>query len=125
MEHAACVLEDDQPQLRQPRPDGDDLVELLLVLRDHHAGFRVFEHVEEFLRGRVSEVKATLAQRAVQKGEITLLISREKAATGLVTPVKEAVRRLISGGVDRMDAIKRVAKERGLAKREVYDELER
>ena len=35
------------------------------------------------------------------------------------------IRRLISNGVDRMDAIKQVAKERGLAKREVYDELER
>ena len=80
---------------------------------------------EEFLRGRVSEVKATLSQRAVQKAVITLLISREKAATGLVVPVKEAVRRLISSGVDRMNAIKQVAKERGLAKREVYDELER
>ena len=61
----------------------------------------------------------------MQKGEITLLVSREKAATGLVVPIKEAVRRLISNGVDRMDAIKQVAKERGLAKREVYDELER
>jgi 16S rRNA (cytidine1402-2'-O)-methyltransferase len=80
---------------------------------------------EEFVRGRVSEVIATLSQRAAQKGEMTLLISREKAAVGEELPLAEAVRRLVSGGMDRMEAIKKIAKERGIAKREVYAALER
>ncbi len=80
---------------------------------------------EEFLRGRVSEVLTTLSHRAVQKGEMTLLISREKAAAAEELPLAEAVRRLVSGGMDRMEAIKKVAKDRGLAKREVYASLER
>lgn len=80
---------------------------------------------EEYLRGRVSTVRTTLEQRATQKGEMTLLISREKAAVGVELPLAEAVAVLMAGGMARMDAIKRVAKDRGLAKREVYDALER
>ncbi len=80
---------------------------------------------EEFLRGRVSEVIEILSQRGVQKGEMTLLISREKAAPATEVPLAESVRHLVAGGMDRMEAIKKVAKDRGLAKREVYAALER
>jgi DNA-binding phage protein len=37
--------------------------------------------------------------------------------------LEEAVERLINGGTARMDAIKQVARKRGLSKREVYDQL--
>jgi 16S rRNA (cytidine1402-2'-O)-methyltransferase len=52
---------------------------------------------EEFLRGRVSEVVTALSQRATQKGEMTLLISREKAAAVVQAPAAEAVRELVAG----------------------------
>ncbi len=76
---------------------------------------------EEFIRGTVSEVRAQLAGRAAIKGEITLLIGKaEGSATADDTPVEEAVGALEKAGVPRMDAIKQVAKARGLSKRDVY-----
>jgi 16S rRNA C1402 (ribose-2'-O) methylase RsmI len=57
------------------------------------------------------------------RGEITLLIGKATAPLPDDTPIEEAVERLISGGTARMDAIKQVARKRGLSKREVYDQL--
>jgi 16S rRNA (cytidine1402-2'-O)-methyltransferase len=76
---------------------------------------------EEFLRGTASEIRAQLAARPSVKGEITLLIGKgEPRATNADLSVEEAVRAAEAEGLARMDAIKRVAKERGLAKRDVY-----
>lgn len=74
---------------------------------------------EEFLRGSAEEIRAELAGRGSVRGEITLLIGKGAGAVDL-RPVEEAVRELEGQGVSRMEAIKRVAKERGMAKREVY-----
>ncbi len=77
---------------------------------------------EEFLRGTASEVRAQLAGRDAIKGEMVLLIG--KGAPPVATePVEEAVRKLEQQGVPRMDAIKQVARERGLSKRDVYREV--
>ena len=77
---------------------------------------------EEFLRGTAEEVRAQLAARPSVKGEITLLIG--KGATLIPdSPVEDAVRELEQKGVPRMDAIKQVARERGLSKRDVYKRL--
>jgi 16S rRNA (cytidine1402-2'-O)-methyltransferase len=78
---------------------------------------------EEFLRGTAAEIRAQLAARDTVKGEITLLIGKAMAPPPDDTPIPEAVEALISGGVPRMDAIKQVARRRGLSKREVYDQL--
>ena len=78
---------------------------------------------EEFLRGTAAEIHAQLAERDSVKGEITLLIGKAMAPPPDDTPIPEAVEALISGGVPRMDAIKQVARRRGLSKREVYDQL--
>ena len=76
---------------------------------------------EEFLRGTAAEVRAQLADRAVIRGEITILVGKQEgAATPDETPVEDAVRALVEQGLSRMDAIKRVAKERGIPKRECY-----
>ena len=77
---------------------------------------------EEFLRGSADEVRAQLAARPSVKGEITLLIGKG-APVIAATPVDEAVRELEQKGVSRMDAIKQVARERGLSKREVYKQI--
>ena len=79
---------------------------------------------EEFLRGTAAEVRAQLAAKSSIKGEITLLIGRAPegiplAAVGEI-PIEDAVRALEAEGVPRMEAIKRVAKARGLSKREAY-----
>ena len=78
---------------------------------------------EEFLRGTASEVRAQLAARESVKGEITLLIGKATAPSVDETPLPEALAKRVAAGQDRMDAIKALAKERGLSKREVYKQL--
>ncbi len=77
---------------------------------------------EEFLRGTAAEVRASLAGRPAVKGEITLLIGKGRTVVD-DTPVVEAVAALEAQGIPRMDAIKHVARERGLSKRDVYKEI--
>ncbi len=78
---------------------------------------------EEFLRGAAAEIRNQLAAREAVKGEITLLIGKATAPPHDDTPVDEAVANLERAGLPRMDAIKQVARRRGLSKREVYDQL--
>ena len=80
---------------------------------------------EEFLRGPVSEVRATLESRSAAKGEITLLIGKAAAPPADLTSIEEAVEASERAGMSRMDAIKEVARKRGLSKREVYKEMQR
>jgi len=80
---------------------------------------------EEFLRGTAAEIRATLAARESVKGEITLLIGKAAEPAPDDTPVPDAVEALVRDGTPRMDAIKQVAKRRGLSKREVYAQLVR
>jgi 16S rRNA (cytidine1402-2'-O)-methyltransferase len=78
---------------------------------------------EEFLRGPAAEVRAQLAARDALKGEFTLLIAKAMAPPPDDTPLDQAVAALVRDGTPRMDAIKQVARRRGLSKREVYDRL--
>jgi 16S rRNA (cytidine1402-2'-O)-methyltransferase len=75
---------------------------------------------EEFLRGTAAEIRATLAARDAIKGEFTILVGKADEAPQDDTPLEEAIERLIHAGAERMEAIKAVAKSRGLSKREVY-----
>src|SRR5882724_2469216 len=75
---------------------------------------------EEFLRGTPAEIRAALESRPSVKGEITLLIGKPVDAPPDTTSVDEAVDAYIHAGMSRMDAIKEVARTRGLSKREVY-----
>lgn len=76
---------------------------------------------EEFLRGSAAEIREQLAKRASIKGEITLIIGRtEKGASAVSDPLTEVLRLETEQGLDRMQAVKTVAKQLGLPKREVY-----
>ncbi len=76
---------------------------------------------EEFLRGTAAEIRATLDARPSVKGEITILIAKQEGApVHEEISIEDAVRALEGQGIARMDAIKQVAKERGLGKRDVY-----
>jgi 16S rRNA (cytidine1402-2'-O)-methyltransferase len=75
---------------------------------------------EEFLRGSAVEILAQLAARDSVKGEITLLIGKAAERPVDDTPLTEAVDKLVRGGMPKMDAIKQVARERGMSKRDVY-----
>lgn len=83
---------------------------------------------EEFLRGSVGEVKAELASRDRIRGEITLLIEtstlpQEGSPSGSIAERIAALQQ--AENLDEKDALKRVARERGLSKSEVYRELQR
>jgi 16S rRNA (cytidine1402-2'-O)-methyltransferase len=75
---------------------------------------------EELLRGTAGQVRAVLGARAAVKGEITLLIGKATEPPADATTVEEAVEAHVRGGMSRMDAVKKVARERGIAKRDVY-----
>jgi 16S rRNA (cytidine1402-2'-O)-methyltransferase len=78
---------------------------------------------EEFLRGTAAELREALRKRPTVKGEITLLVGKSETAEVDDTPLAEAVERLVESGVSRMEALKTVARGRGLSKREVYKQL--
>jgi 16S rRNA (cytidine1402-2'-O)-methyltransferase len=78
---------------------------------------------EEFLRGTPREVRETLSGRDAIKGEITLLVGKATAPEPDDSPVGEAVDALVDSGFSRMDAMKEIARRRGLSKREVYDRV--
>jgi 16S rRNA (cytidine1402-2'-O)-methyltransferase len=78
---------------------------------------------EEFIRGTVHEAIAWLRARPAVKGELTVLIAKADEPAASAEPVRQAVARLEREGVGRMEAMKRVARERGISKRDVYREL--
>jgi 16S rRNA (cytidine1402-2'-O)-methyltransferase len=111
---------------------------ILDTLADVEAVFGASQHVvvareltklhEEFLRGGAGEVRAQLAARASVRGEIVLMLapspaggSSEKRASLAV----EVAALMKSDGIGEMDALKRVARERGIGKSEAYRELQR
>ncbi len=78
---------------------------------------------EEFLVGEVSRLLEDLAKRTSMRGEFTLMIAKGDAPVADVLPIEAAFDKLLEAGVPRMEAIKTVARERGLSKREVYQKL--
>lgn len=84
---------------------------------------------EEFLRGTVAEVRSSMEERDRVRGEITLLIeapAKSATHTEKVGSVAERVARMqAEEGVDEKEALKRLARETGQSKSELYRELQR
>lgn len=82
---------------------------------------------EEFLRGTVAEIRAQLASRASVRGEIVLLFSPTPKQTAATTQsvAAEVAALMQSESLSEKDALKRVARERGIGKSEAYRELQR
>jgi 16S rRNA (cytidine1402-2'-O)-methyltransferase len=83
---------------------------------------------EEFRRGKLSQIAASLEERPA-RGEITLLIgpaetseagSHADSAQSLAARVEELMHQ---AKLDRKDALKLAAKERGLTRRAAYNEM--
>jgi 16S rRNA (cytidine1402-2'-O)-methyltransferase len=110
-----------------------DVVEVLGEDRHVVIAREVTKLHEEFLRGRAGEVVETLKARDGVKGEITLLIGKaeeEDARVRTDAVVRPSVRQRVEQimteeKLDEKAALKRVAKERGISKSEVYRELQR
>ena len=82
---------------------------------------------EEFLRGSVAEVLTTLTARAQVRGEIVLLFALSEAEqTTQKSSILAAVEAWVKlDGIAEKDALKRVARERGISKSDAYRELQR
>lgn len=75
---------------------------------------------EEVLRGTPAEIRAVLEARDSIRGEFVVLIAKAAEPAHDDTPPEEAVEALVRAGVNRMDAMKTIARQRGLSKRDVY-----
>ncbi len=90
---------------------------------------------EEFLRGTVADVRRELASRDRIRGEITLLIEvpaqtsssagTSGSANAHETIATRVARMTTETGIDEKEALKRLARELGRSKSEVYRELQR
>ena len=82
---------------------------------------------EEFLRGPVAELRSQLAARASVRGEIVLMLapSPGEASAAKKSLAAEVTALMKSEGISEKDALKRVARERGIGKSEAYRELQR
>jgi 16S rRNA (cytidine1402-2'-O)-methyltransferase len=75
---------------------------------------------EEILRGTPAEIRAVLESRDAIRGEFVVLIAKASAPLHDDRPPHETVEALVRAGVNRMDAMKTVARQRGLSKRDIY-----
>lgn len=81
---------------------------------------------EEFLRGTAGQLRQELGRRSAVRGEITLLIGREQdsgAGGANDCDVEAEIARLEQQGLTRMEAMKRVARQLGIGKRDIYRRL--
>jgi 16S rRNA (cytidine1402-2'-O)-methyltransferase len=113
-----------------------DVVDVLGAGRPVVMAREVTKIHEEFLRGAAGEVLENLKARAAVKGEITLLIGkaelRSAGQPGAAVPtcqrvsVRQRVQQLMAEEkIDEKAALKKVAKERGVSKSDVYREWQR
>ena len=86
---------------------------------------------EEFLRGTVSGVRRELAGRDRVRGEITLLVQapgeqRQRTLSETNKKIAERVAQMqAESGIDEKEALKRLARQLGQSKSELYRELQR
>jgi 16S rRNA (cytidine1402-2'-O)-methyltransferase len=83
---------------------------------------------EEFLRGTVAEARRKLEGRDRVRGEFVVLVAPPEA--GVVKTASQKVGERIAqmqaaDGIDEKEALKRLAREMGLSKSDVYRELQR
>lgn len=95
-------------------------IEAVLGSRDVVAARELTKLYEEVLRGTASKIAAELSARESIRGEFVILIGKSLAPPADEVPIEDMIQALIAAGVDRMEAMKTVARERGLSKRDVY-----
>lgn len=81
---------------------------------------------EEWLRGTAMEIRARLAERDSIRGEFTLVLARPEATTAALPQqdLAAAIAAAREQGLTPMDALKQVAKQFGVSKRDAYQLLE-
>ncbi len=87
---------------------------------------------EEFVRGTLAEIRKELAARERIRGEITLLVEAPRRVSASCGGAREAEtiadrvgRMQFDAGIDEKEALKRLARELGRSKSDLYRELQR
>jgi 16S rRNA (cytidine1402-2'-O)-methyltransferase len=119
-EHATLIFYEAPHRLIEALTD----IQAVLGDRDVVIARELTKIHEEFLTGTASQLQKTLASREAIKGEVTLLVAKATKPPVDDRPIEEAVEAEMRSGLSRMDAIKAVARSRGLSKRDVYREFE-
>ncbi len=119
-EHATLIFYEAPHRITEALAD----VQAVMGDRDVVVAREITKMHEEFLHGTASEVRERLEGREIIKGEITLLVAKATRPAVDDRPIEEAVEAQMRSGMSRMDAMKAVARARGLSKRDVYREFE-
>lgn len=108
----------------------DTIEELYKAFGDRPAaaGREISKVYEEFVRGTLSSIQKHFTEKQ-PRGEFTLVVAGAAGTTVETehaepeTSPAEAVAELIASGMDKKQAIKKVALDRGLSKRDVYQSV--
>ncbi|HVJ04198.1 MAG TPA: 16S rRNA (cytidine(1402)-2'-O)-methyltransferase [Candidatus Saccharimonadales bacterium] len=108
----------------------EDIAEVLGPHRHVVVAREVTKIYEEFVRATAAEVLEDFKKRDEVRGEITLLIAKAEEQHGLPAVTQKNARTRVrelmkSGEIDEKEAMKRVAKEMGISKSDVYRELQK
>jgi 16S rRNA (cytidine1402-2'-O)-methyltransferase len=108
------------------------LAELIKVFGDRQAvaARELTKKFEEFVRGSLSSLESHFEQNQ-PRGEFTLIVAGcddcqeqpQAADAAAVIDVVQAVQSLIEQGINKKDAIRQVASQHGLPKRQVYQSV--
>ncbi|MGB7847058.1 MAG: 16S rRNA (cytidine(1402)-2'-O)-methyltransferase [Candidatus Acidiferrum sp.] len=113
-----------------PHRIGDTIADAVAILGDRPACLarEVTKVHEEFRRGKLTEIFRSLAEHPA-KGEITLVIGpAEKSSPGIHADTAQSLAARVNelmhqAKLDRKEALKLAAKERGIPKRDAYKQL--
>jgi 16S rRNA (cytidine1402-2'-O)-methyltransferase len=111
-----------------PHRLAETLADAAEILGSRHAvvAREVTKIHEEFLRGKLAELRDAARERA-PRGEITLMIGPaevgEVPVAASVTLKQRVTQLEAEAGLDRKAALKQAARERGLGKRDAYKQL--
>jgi 16S rRNA (cytidine1402-2'-O)-methyltransferase len=108
----------------------EEIVDVLGPARRVVVAREVTKLHEEFVRSTSAEVLESFKSRDEIRGEITLLIGRAEESAGVAAVAKKTarvrVRELMKAEeLDEKEAMKRVAKEMGISKSDVYREMQK
>lgn len=121
-ERSTLVFYESPHRIREALSDAED------VLGDREASLarELTKLHEQFLRGRLSEIRARLDVQS-PRGEMTLVIAGcgddNLYATQQISLTAQVDKLMNDQGLTRSDALKAVARSRGLSKREAYQKL--
>jgi 16S rRNA (cytidine1402-2'-O)-methyltransferase len=108
----------------------EDVAEVLGANRRVVVAREVTKIYEEFVRSTAAEAFDEFTKRGEIRGEITLLIGRAEEQHGVPAVTRKNARTRVrdlmkTEDIDEKEAMKRVAKEMGISKSDVYRELQK